>query len=382
MKIIDLFAGCGGFSLGFKNENFNPIAYLDWEQSCIDTLKNNFDSGNDAEFICEDIRKSENVDSKGHRLLFSMTDNSVDGIVGGPPCQAYSMAGRIRDPERMTKDYRNYLFESYIDWLKKIQPSFFVFENVTGMLSAKPDGAPVVDLITKEFKKAGYAIPIINRDLVINLAELGGFQNRKRVIIFGLNKKKVKDSEIRINRFYDYLSKEKDLRKGRTVEEAFKGLDKLLPLKKPSKRISHEVSGNDKLHKCRFHNKRDIEIFRLLATDAERKNPVFQSVNSLKKLYNEKVGKSSSIHKYHVLRRDKPSNLIPAHLYKDGLRHIHFDPKQARSISMREAAILQNFPKTFKFETSQTDTFRMIGNAVSPLMAQKIACGVKWALEL
>ena len=87
-------------------------------------------------FHDEDIRKSENVDSKGHRLLFSMTDNSVDGIVGGPPCQAYSMAGRIRDPERMTKDYRNYLFESYIDWLKKIQPSFFVFENVTGMLSA------------------------------------------------------------------------------------------------------------------------------------------------------------------------------------------------------------------------------------------------------
>ena len=65
-----------------------------------------------------------------------------------------------------------------------------------------------------------------------------------------------------------------------------------------------------------------------------------------------------------------------------GRQHIHFDPKQARSISMREAAILQNFPKTFKFETSQTDTFRMIGNAVSPLMAQKIACGVKWALEL
>ena len=85
MKIIDLFGRMWGkVFLGFKNENFNPIAYLDWEQSCIDTLKNNFHSGNDAEFICEDIRKSENVDSKGHRLLFSMTDNSVDGIVGGP----------------------------------------------------------------------------------------------------------------------------------------------------------------------------------------------------------------------------------------------------------------------------------------------------------
>ena len=111
----------------------------------------------------------------------------------------------------MTKDYRNYLFESYIDWLKKIQPSFFVFENVTGMLSAKPDGAPVVDLITKEFKKAGYAIPIINRDLAINLAELGGFQNRKSNNI--RFKQKKKDSEIRINRFYDYLSKEKDLKR-------------------------------------------------------------------------------------------------------------------------------------------------------------------------
>ena len=140
MKIIDLFAGCGGLSLGFKRENFKSIAYLDWEQSCVDTLIENFSHDKNASFLCEDIQESFSTNSNSAKLLNEIGDNAVDGIIGGPPCQAYSMAGRVRDPQGMKNDYRNYLFESYIKWLERIQPSFFVFENVTGMLSAKPGG--------------------------------------------------------------------------------------------------------------------------------------------------------------------------------------------------------------------------------------------------
>ena len=88
------------------------------------------------------------------------------------------------------------------------------------------------------------------------------------------------------------------------------------------------------------------------------------------------TGKTSNIHKYYVLRWDEPSNLIPAHLYKDGLRHIHPDPEQARTITVREAARLQTFPDDYIFNCSQTDAFKMIGNAVPPLFAKKVAYAV------
>ena len=85
------------------------------------------------------------------------------------------------------------------------------------------------------------------------------------------------------------------------------------------------------------------------------------------------TGRTSNVHKYHVIDWDKPSNLIPAHLYKDGLRHIHPDPEQARTITVREAARLQTFPDSFLFNSSQTESFKMIGNAVPPLFAKKMA---------
>ena len=89
-------------------------------------------------------------------------------------------------------------------------------------------------------------------------------------------------------------------------------------------------------------------------------------------MYYEVTGKNSNVHKYHVLRWDEPSNTIPAHLKKDGLRHIHPDPKQMRSITVREAARLQTFDDDFEFNESQLANFEMIGNAVPPLFAKKL----------
>lgn len=97
---------------------------------------------------------------------------------------------------------------------------------------------------------------------------------------------------------------------------------------------------------------------------------------SLKTLYTKLTGKTSNVHKYYVLRWDEPSNLIPAHLFKDGLRHIHPDPEQARTITVREAARLQTFPDDYYFNCSQTDAFKMIGNAVPPLFAKKVAYAI------
>lgn len=102
----------------------------------------------------------------------------------------------------------------------------------------------------------------------------------------------------------------------------------------------------------------------------------YTSAKSLKTLYTKLTGKTSNVHKYYVLRWDEPSNLIPAHLFKDGLRHIHPDPEQARTITVREAARLQTFPDDYYFNCSQTDAFKMIGNAVPPLFAKKVAYAI------
>jgi DNA (cytosine-5)-methyltransferase 1 len=126
-------------------------------------------------------------------------------------------------------------------------------------------------------------------------------------------------------------------------------------------------------HEPRMHNERDIKTFRLLTKDIESGQNKYISVESLKDLYFSITGKNSNIHKYHVLKWDKPSNTIPAHLYKDGLRHIHPDSNQARTITVREAARLQSFDDDFEFTGSLTDQYKMIGNAVPPKFAKAVA---------
>ena len=126
-------------------------------------------------------------------------------------------------------------------------------------------------------------------------------------------------------------------------------------------------------HIPRKHNLRDQNIFRILADDIESGKNAFTNTEKLKELYYKTTGKKSNVHKYYVLRKDEPSNTIPAHLHKDGLRHIHPDSKQSRSITVREAARLQSFPDDFVFCGSQSDAYKMIGNAVPPLFARIVA---------
>lgn len=366
--LVDLFAGCGGFSEGFKGRNFEVLASVEWEPKCIETIDANSPK-NHVSYLT-DIRETKNYLTGKGSLSTINDEQGIDGVIGGPPCQAYSLAGRIRCPSGMKDDYRNYLFEAYINVLKKLKPSFFVFENVVGMLSAKPGGVPVTERLAEAFKKAGYVIPAIDKHIVFDLAEMGGPQKRKRVIIFGLHKS-VDEAAEKVEAFYSHLKMMKTVPV--SVGDAIGDLPKLMPLRSPDRRQSHKINSDDPLHCPRFHNERDRGIFRRLAADAKKKKPEYGSSEKLKELYTQETGRTSSVHKYHVLRANKPSNLIPAHLHKDGLRHIHYDPKQERSITMREAARLQTFPDKFEFKGAQGDIYKMIGNAVPPLLAEKIS---------
>ena len=139
----------------------------------------------------------------------------------------------------MEKDYRNFLFESYIDWLKRYKPNFFVLENVTGMLSAKPGGKSIPKLMSYAFNQIGYEIPSISKDIVYNLSDFGGSQNRKRVILFGVKKNKKFDTMKLVTSFYNILDKQ--ITSQSDVSSSIMNLPKLLPIKNKPK-MSHLIN--------------------------------------------------------------------------------------------------------------------------------------------
>lgn len=398
LNTIDLFAGCGGLTDGFKlTQKYNLLAAVEWDKAPLISLRNRLEKKwnyNDAEskVIHFDIQRTrelidgfENDPEYGDSIGLSnlVGSKAVDVIIGGPPCQAYSIAGRIRDEKGMKDDYRNYLFESYIKVVEYFQPTACVFENVVGMLSATPDGTPIIERIKSAFEKVGYVISEnIKEQAVFDVSDFGIPQKRQRVILIAFNKNIVINPKEKINEFYHNLEKHKENKK--TVDDAISDLPPIFPCFSENKKISHK-SSNERFpitdHLPRFHNSRDIEIFKMLTSDIESGCNEFTSTKALQKIYEKATGKSSNVHKYHVLRRNQPSNTIPAHLYKDGLRHIHPDPKQARSITVREAARLQTFADDFEFLGSMGAKYKMIGNAVPPEFARKIALALDETLK-
>lgn len=398
INTIDLFAGCGGLTEGFKQSGrYNTIACVEWDKAACDTLrynlKNKWNYGDaDKRVVRFDIQRTEELlngwdddeygKSEGLDSLIRNYGGNVDLVIGGPPCQAYSVAGRIRDKAGMKNDYRNYLFEKYLKLVKRYQPKAFVFENVPGILSARPGngGELIINIIKTRFEKEGYVILDDPGRAVIDFTEYGVPQKRSRIIILALRKDCYNDPKGLLEKFYNEILISKKSEKVATVRDAIGDLPVLKPLsetvKIDGKMYSHSCPPEDfkiKNHMPRFSNLRDIEIFKLLTKDIETGENKYVSADELKKLYTGVTGKKSNIHKYHVIRWDEPSNTIPAHLYKDGLRHIHPDSEQARTITVREAARLQTFPDDYDFITGTAMDYKMIGNAVPPLFAKLLA---------
>ena len=395
--MLDLFAGCGGLTDGFmQTECYNDIAAVEWKEPQVLTLRNRLftkwkKTNANESVLYFDIQREDELfngwkddgkygSSRGLDYYVNKA-SGIDIIIGGPPCQAYSIAGRVRDENGMQDDYRNFLFEHYLSIVDRYQPDLFIFENVPGILSAAPHGKKVSEIIPMEFANKGYVIIKDLTNAIVNAVDYNVPQNRKRIIMVGIREASFGGINIQsmLSDFYNNILPSYKGKKVFTVRDAIGFLPRIEAYwdeEHHSQKISHSAPISDySWHQPRYHNTRDMDTYRLLAEDIESGRREFDS-KKISELYEEKIGSKSPIHRYHVLEPDQPSTTIIAHLHKDGNRFIHYDSKQARSITPREAGLLQSFDKDFEFIGSRGNVYEMIGNAVPPQLAKALAFSI------
>ena len=391
--LIDLFAGCGGLSEGFYKQGYKSLLHLEIDGAACKTLRTRMkhygysDEEIEDAVLCADITSDGIIEEIDKRL-----HEDVDIIIGGPPCQAFSTVGRAQSPDSMNSDPRNYLFENYLQILNHIKPKMFIFENVKGILSAKPKGVKIFDIIVREMSKT-YNIVSDPKTILLNAADYGVPQIRERVIIIGVRKDidfiDVKDIYASIPK--SHSDTDTSLPNYVTVGEAILDLPKLNPGEgeneqrvKPLKRKNDylkKIANNSGIiynHSARNHNDADKERYRILS---ENKNWQLKDLQVVRPDLVHHDPKHFG-NRYTVQESDKPGKTVVAHLYKDGNLFIHPDSEQARTFTVREAARIQSFPDDFVFEGSRTDQFKQVGNAVPPLMAETFARTLGEFLEL
>lgn len=392
---IDLFAGCGGLSEGFYRTGFTALAHVEINHWACETLRTRMKhygyKNADKEVIEHDIT-SEDIINK----IETATNGVVpDIIIGGPPCQAYSTAGRVRDGKGMAKDPRNFLFESYVRILEHFRPKFFVFENVTGILSAKVNGKPILPQVLTALGKE-YKIVDDPSILLHNTADYGVPQIRKRIIIMGVRKDLEKDTIDLYNgvkKTHYNPDMDESLRKGLKrfvdVREAIGDLPPVAPGQDVSTETFDYPCDNEFLKRigkkgvhplmdqiCRKHNETDRERFKVMIDN-------HWSFGEMRKARPDLEHEHARVfdNSYVVQWWDLPSKTILAHIHKDGFQFIHPDGKQLRTFTVREAARIQSFPDDFVFEGSRGEKYKQIGNAVPVLFAEALAKSIKENLD-
>lgn len=389
-SFVDLFAGCGGLSEGFYKEGFKALAHVEINKYACETLKTRMKfygyENVEEEVLNVDIT-SENINEI---IDGAVKDRTVDLIVGGPPCQAYSTLGRAKDGNAMQDDPRNFLFESYIKVLHHLNPKIFVFENVTGLLTAKLNNKLILDTILEKLGE-NYKLIKSPKEMVLNSADYGVPQIRKRVIIIGVRKDLPFDAEEVYKSILKTNSESDDssLKPYVTVADAIsdlpslkagEGNDQIEFKSDNSNEFLNEIldkkSNILRHHVARKLNDLDVERYSVMSKNNWTFTQLLENREDLRHP-KQRVFNNS----YCVQFWDKPARTIIAHLYKDGNQFIHPDHKQGRSITPREAARLQSFPDDFVFEVSRTEIYKQIGNAVPVLLAQAIAKGCKKVLN-
>lgn len=474
IPVIDVFAGPGGLNEGFSAVNdgsaFKTVASIEMDavacrtlalraavrrslrhdgrlpdsywrfmsskQLLLDPLINDEQFGVHLKQALEEVHQHElSPDSRdvsdaiiSRALGGSASTEEPWVLVGGPPCQAYSLAGRSRrvKDKSFASDKKHTLYREYLHIIERFEPAIFVMENVKGMLSSKHDGGQIFETIRQDLSAAtprgyvlrSFAIPgqgdeLAPRDFIIRSEKYGIPQRRHRVILLGVRSDMVHRStgilteSIQVS-FDEVLGDLPQIRSGlspRSNDSWPQWLDAQLVglnqagrrVRAPSelklgsaydptfdKRQSSELgswlrSESDKglaQHESRHHMAGDLARYAYLAQRAEsdRAQPKVNELPPSLMPNHENAQRSDApfADRFRVQLSDRPSSTVTSHIAKDGHYYIHPDPLQTRSLTVREAARLQTFPDNYFFMGNRTQQYHQVGNAVPPFLAQQL----------
>lgn len=468
--VIDLFAGPGGLNEGFSSVRddqggyaFQTLASFEMDSFACQTLRlratyrHIVRSGGDLDPYFDYIQgkkswqsvlqgkfKDAYVAAKKHVYQVELGEKNrpeVDeliqeqlgpeserghwALIGGPPCQAYSLAGRSRrtGDQTFASDHKHFLYREYLHILGKFKPTIFVMENVKGLLSSKNGDSSMFQTIMSDLKRlpggATYEIRSLvvdaepdaldPTDFVIRSEEYGVPQKRHRVILLGIRTDVASmvprqtlersDGPVTVRAAVQSLphiraqaSKRRPkidldwdavqtaaLAEVRKIDQS-SGLE---PMKSGALALDDYEAWvlDDKLctaiqHEPRSHMVSDLARYRVMAELAERlgKSPKYTDLPAALHPEHQNIGSKTTpfTDRFRVQIWDAPSTTVVSHISKDGHYYIHPDPGQTRSMTVREAARLQSFPDNYFFEGPRTQQFHQVGNAVPPLLSNRI----------
>lgn len=437
---IDLFAGCGGLSEGFTHAGFEVIAQIEMDKWACETLTTRHlyhalkKVGKDhfyQRYLRGEISKEQlsnkfpeiyRLASSGviqarfgktrfskimEKIEMTMKYHGASGfnvVIGGPPCQPYSLIGRARDPDRMKNDKRHFLYGYFLKILEYIKPDFFVFENVPGLITAEAKGKEIFLKMLYDFRNINPSYEIAPsfdeyyenpREYLLDSSKYGVPQKRKRIIFVGYRKSLLRRNKDVKDVFKNILTAEKPRYAGYTVADAIGDLPSLKPGRgddrwfgeydnesiTPYQQKMRQCSQGIINYRARTHMESDLERYKFFIERHKNGN----GAATLKGLISERAdlipnhkNLDEFIDRFKVQWWHQPAFTITSHICKDGHYYIHPDIYQCRSFTVREAARCQSFPDNYLFEGPRTEQFRQVGNAVPPLLAKTIAT---WILK-
>ena len=332
LNVLDLFAGAGGLSCGLQLAGCNVIAGIDKDADCKETFLRNHPN---SKYFVKDIKTIKIKD-----VYDIIGKNSIDIIVGGPPCQGFSISGK-----RIKNDPRNQLYNYFLKIVGMVKPQAILIENVPGLRTLF-NGTVLDDLLTK-IRKLGYDVSVST----LSSDQYGVPQARKRIFIVGIKGK------------YYRFPKPSD--KQITLWDAISDL----PLLKTNIK-STEYQSKPKNQYQKLMRKKSDQILNHVATNHTEQTKSIIALVPEGKNYKSLPKHLQSIRNVHIawtrLDGSKPSLTIDT-----GHRH-HFHPKTNRIPTVRESARIQSFPDNFQFFGNKTSQYRQVGNAVPPLLAHKL----------
>lgn len=347
MKIIDLFSGVGGLSLGFEMEGFKSVVAIDFWDDAIKTYNHN---RKDKVGISMDVTKFNN-----ELLPNIIKEHKIDGIIGGPPCQGFSTARLSNATEKIGKinESRNHLYLEFYRTVDIVRPKFFLIENVRGLVSANK-GAFVKD-ITERFGGIGYNVSY----KILNASDYGVPQNRQRVFFIGLL-----EGVFEFPEKFDYKVSTKEA----IMDLIQSNEDDIQKYSAPSINEYQKLMRNGKKtvknHEVTIHNEQTTNVISMVPNGGNIKSlpPEYWNIRKYNKAFQR-------------MNSELPSNTIDT-----GHRnYFHFEAN--RIPTARESARIQSFPDSFEFLGNKGSQYKQVGNAVPPLLAKVLAQKIKSYLK-